>query len=274
MIGQNAPRSNLDLVLRHDRFIVMAGLCVVVVLSAAYTISGAGMNMSAVTMTSMAIISPDMVMPSEHWSLNYGLLVFAMWSVMMVAMMLPTAAPMLLVHSAISRKRAASRRPFIPTLLFAGGYLAVWTGFSAVATVVQWQLHKIGVLTGMMQIASPLMSGLILVGAGLYQLTRLKQTCVVSCQHPVGFIMRYWRSGDGGAFQMGLVHGVLCLGCCWFLMALLFVGGVMNLFWIAGLAIYVGLEKFSARLKWLPRIVGIFLVSSGLLVLSQPLWRG
>ena len=146
----------------------------------------------------------------------------------------------------------------------------MWAAFSLIATGLQWALESIGVVTGMMEIASPLIAGLLLVAAGLYQLTPLKQACLRHCRNPLMFIAEHWRAGPGGAFRMGLEHGGYCLGCCWFLMALLFVGGIMNLIWIAGIAVYVGVEKFAGGRRWLTAATGAALTLAGLAIIVRP----
>ncbi len=267
MTGQTA----LEAVLKRDRMVVMTSLAVVFAVSAAYTVLGIGMNMSAVTMTKMAFRMPGMAMTPAHWSLAYAVLVFLMWWVMMIAMMIPSAAPMVLLHAAIARKQAASSRPLAATALFVAGYLAAWGGFSLVATGLQWGLERLGVVTGMMEVASPVIAGLVLIVAGAYQFTALKMACLRHCQHPLTFIAHHWRPGAAGAWRMGLEHGAFCLGCCWFLMALLFVGGIMNLLWIAGVALYVGIEKFAAGRHWVTTAMGVALVLGGIYVLARPL---
>jgi len=262
----------LETILKRDRMVVVAGLGTVFVVSAAYTVAGIGMNMSAVTMTKMAIRMPGMAMTPVVWSPAYALLVFLMWWVMMIAMMIPSAAPMVLLHAAIGRKQAASARPIAATAVFVLGYIAVWAGFSLIATLAQWGLETVGVVTGMMEIASPTIAGLVLVITGLYQFTPLKHACLRHCQSPIGFIAHHWRPGMPGAWRMGLEHGASCLGCCWFLMVLLFVGGIMNLIWIAGIALYVGIEKFAAGRRWVTTATGAALTLAGLWVLASPLF--
>jgi predicted metal-binding membrane protein len=261
----------LETVMKRDRLVVIAGLFVVVALAAAYTIAGIGMSMSALTMTKMAVEMPGMAMQPAAWSPGYAALIFLMWWVMMVAMMVPSAAPAVLLYAAIARRQRQAGPPLVATALFLGGYLAVWALFSLVAAGLQWGLESIGVVTGMMEIASPVLAGLVLVAAGLYQLTPLKQACLRHCRSPLMFIAEHWRPGPSGAFRMGLSHGGYCLGCCWFLMALLFVGGIMNLIWIAGLAVYVGLEKFAGHHRWLTTGTGVALTLAGLAVLARPL---
>ena len=152
---------------------------------------------------------------------------------------------MILLFAAVNRKRCEQERPFVSTGIFLLGYLVVWSVFSAVATIVQWHLHERALLTSMMVSASPLLSGATLTAAGLFQLTPLKHTCLKHCRSPLGFLVTDWRDGAWGAFLMGLQHGSYCLGCCWLLMTLLFVAGVMNLVWLAVITIFVLLEKVA-----------------------------
>jgi len=159
--------SPLEFVLKRDRLVVMFGLALVVVVAGAYTVAGVGMDMSALTMTRMAIKVPGMAMQPVGWSTGYALVVFLMWCVMMVAMMVPSAAPMVLIHAAVGRKQEKADRPLAATALFVAGYLAVWTAFSVVATALQWGLESLGIVTGMMEIASPAIAGVVLITAGL-----------------------------------------------------------------------------------------------------------
>lgn len=247
--------------LRRDRFLVVAGLVSVVVLAWAYVLAGAGMN------TSMA----GMAMEPMPRSASYALLMFAMWWIMMIAMMVPSAAPMVLLFSAIKRKRQASANPTVGAGIFLTGYLVAWAAFSLVATFAQWGLERVGLLSMAMTSTSSMLGGTILLAAGLYQFTPIKTACLRHCQNPVLFLSGHWQPGAAGAFRMGLLHGAYCLGCCWFLMALLFFGGVMNLVWIAGLALYVALEKLLPNGHWLGHAAGGVLVLSGVLVLARAL---
>lgn len=261
--------SPLEAVLKRDRMVVATSLALVVLLAVIYTLMGVGMNMSALTMTRMSVEMRGMVMQPAAWSIGYALLVFIMWWVMMIAMMIPSATPMVLIYAAISRKQTNTNGPLVATALFIAGYLAVWAGFSLVATFLQWGLESVGIVTGMMEIASPVIAGILLIAAGLYQLTPLKAACLEHCQHPLMFIAHHWLPGRTAAFRMGLEHGRYCLGCCWFLMALLFVGGIMNLIWIAGIALFVGVEKFATGRRWLTVATGILLTAAGLYVLVR-----
>ena len=179
----------------------------------------------------------------QPWTATEFGLRLAMWAVMMVAMMVPTAAPMTLMHAAVARKAAAQHNPLAPTFVFVAGYIAMWTVFSLVATVAQHALDHASLLSPMMVSKSASFGAALLIAAGVYQFTPLKNACVRNCRTPAHFISRYWRTGTLGAFRMGLTLGAYCVGCCWILMGLLFVGGVMNLLWMAAIAVFVLLEK-------------------------------
>jgi predicted metal-binding membrane protein len=220
--------------------------------------SGAAMG----TMAGMASMAgmPGMSMPSA-WSPAALWLTFLMWAVMMVAMMLPSATPMVTIYARIVQGRGTS--PRIRVWLFAGSYVAVWTAFSAFATVAQAEMDQAAILTGAMRVA-PLMGGIILALAGAYQLSPLKHRCLRHCQSPMGFLMTHWRDGATGAIAMGLQHGALCVGCCWMLMALLFVAGVMNLLWVAVLTGFVLIERVTRWGEMLATVSGFALIAGGL----------
>lgn len=251
--------SALEQMLRHDRLIVAGGIAGAMALAWAYLFAGAGIDMSMVGM-------PMEPMP---WSPSYAALMFTMWLTMMIAMMVSSAAPMVLLFAAIKRKQAASVSPFVEVWIFLGAYLLIWAGFSLVATLAQWELERAGLLSMAMASTSAVLGGVILLLAGLYQFTPVKSACLRYCQSPVLFLSRHWRPGAAGAWRMGLRHGSYCLGCCWFLMALLFVGGVMNLFWIAVIALYVACEKLLPLGHRLSRAAGVGLIASGLIVLAR-----
>jgi predicted metal-binding membrane protein len=251
--------SSLEKVLRHDRLIVVVGLAGVVMLAWVYLLAGAGIDMSLAGM-------PMEPMP---WSPFYAALVFTMWWVMMIAMMVPSAAPMVLLFTAIKRKQGASVSPSVEVWIFLGGYLLIWAGFSLAAALAQWGFERAALLSMAMASTSATLGGVILVAAGLYQFTPVKSACLRYCQSPVLFLSRHWRPGVAGALRMGLRHGGYCLGCCWFLMALLFVSGVMNLVWIAGIALYVACEKLLPFGHQFSRTAGVVLIVSGAIVLSR-----
>ena len=215
---------------------------------------------------------PGMVMLDLHeWGLTTVLLLFVMWTVMMVAMMVPSAAPMILAFLTVNQRRQATARPFVPVTIFLLGYLAVWTAFSAVATLAEWGLHQAALLSTTMTATSTVLNGGLLIAAGVFQWTPLKRACLKGCRSPLSFLMSEWREGTAGAFIMGLRHGTYCVGCCWFLMALLFVAGVMNLLWVAVIALFVMAEKISPKGELLARVAGVGLVIAGAALLAH-LW--
>ena len=246
-----------ELIQRRDRVIVMGGIIGIAVLTWAYIVN-LSWNMNNMMM------SADMAMAQMRpWSAADFALTFVMWAVMMTAMMVPTAAPMILLFAHVQRKRKASQRPFVPTGVFLLGYLAVWYGFAAVASVTQWGLHTAALLSPQSASTSPFLGGALLVAAGVFQWSSLKSACLSHCRGPFGFLMTEWREGKEGAFVMGLRHGMFCLGCCWVLMALLFVLGVMNLLWIAVLSGFVLIEKLAPAGQWIGRFAGILLIGWG-----------
>jgi predicted metal-binding membrane protein len=206
-----------------------------------------------------------------RWNFEYAGIMFSMWWVMMIAMMVPSAAPMILVYAAVARReRQAGSDALLPTGIFASGYVAVWGFFSAIAAALQWGFEAAGILSPFtMSPTSLLFAAAILVAAGLYQLTPAKQVCLSHCRGPIQFLMGHWRPGRWGAFCMGAEHGAYCLGCCWALMTLLFFGGVMNLYWIAGLAVIVLLEKTIPAGDTLSRVTGGLLLLWAATFLSQ-----
>src|SRR6516165_3886171 len=257
------PPSMLEGVLYRDRVVVVVALLSVIAPSWLWVALGAGMDISAVEMTRMP---RDMVMMPTIWTAGYAALMLSMWFVMMVAMMLPSATPMLLIFARVSQRERAAERPWVSTGIFASGYLAAWACFSAGAVATQWGLEEGGLLSAMMVTTTAWLGAAILIAAGLWQITPIKHACLRQCRSPISFLAAHWRVGRGGAFRMGLTHGSYCLGCCWFLMALLFFGGVMNLFWIGGLAACILLEKTLPIGHWLAYAVGGALVVGGVYV--------
>jgi predicted metal-binding membrane protein len=224
------------------------------------------MNLTGVCQCAgMKMSGPDIT----SWSLASLPPLFLMWTEMMVAMMLPSAAPMILIFAEVNRKRFERREPFVSTSIFAAGYLAAWTGFSLIAAVAQWALHAKAFLSPTMSANSPAVAGCILLAAGAFQWSPLKQACLRHCRSPLDFIMTQWRDGSAGAFLMGLRHGAYCTGCCWFLMALLFVAGVMNMWWIGIIALLVLIEKVAPKGPLVARITGLILGVWGLILLLR-----
>jgi predicted metal-binding membrane protein len=250
----------LEALLKRDRAVVIGGLIAVSAVSWLYILAGA--EMAAAAGGGAMTMRPT-------WTLGYAILMLAMWWVMMVAMMLPSAAPMVLLFAAIIRNGRKQGGVHVPTGNFVAGYIAVWGGFSLAAVGLQWGLEGLGYLSPTMATRSVALGGILLIGAGVYQLTPLKDACLRHCRSPVGFIAQHWRPGAAGAFVMGLTHGLFCLGCCWVLMVLLFYGGVMNLWWIAGLALYVLIEKLAPAGPRIGRFAGVLLIGWGSWLLME-----
>jgi len=251
--------------LRRDRAVVLGSLALVVALAWAWLLLGAGIDMEEMDMG-----GGQMMLMLPEWSVAYGLVVFAMWAVMMVAMMLPSAAPVTLLVANIARQRAAKGGALgAGTALFVLGYLAVWFTFAAIATLLQWGLDEAGTMSDAMALANRIIAGIVLIGTGIYQWTPLKEMCLRHCRSPLDFLLFHWREGRLGAFLSGLGHGAFCLGCCWMLMALLFVGGIMNLAWIAAIALLVLIEKTLPWGGWMGRLIGIVLVLWGAVTLAM-----
>ena len=218
-------------------------------------------------MAHMDMAADSLLMPGmDNWDGTDLLLVFVMWTIMMAAMMLPAAAPLMLMLAKINYSRYRRRRAALATGVAGLGYLAAWTGFSLLATVAQWRLLEAQLVSPMMDSSSKLMTGVLLIAAGAYQFTPLKHACLGRCRSPMGVLLTEWREGYAGAFRMGLRQGAYCLGCCWLLMALLFALGVMNLVWIAALSVLVLLEKILPQPRLFAQGTGAILLVWGVLI--------
>lgn len=255
----------LESLIKKDRLIVCSGLIIIAILAWAYMfhLDNQMKNMDV----SMLHLMPEM----QFWDLKKFILMFVMWVVMMVAMMLPSAAPTGLIFAEVHRKRKNTDKPFVPLGFFLSGYFTVWTAFSLAATTVQWLLQQVALLSPMMVSTSPLLGGSILLAAGVFQFMPLKYACLSRCRNPLNFLVDEWQEGNYGAFIMGVKHGYFCVGCCWMLMALLFVAGVMNLLWVAAIALFVLVEKVLPNPVWTGRVGGIILIIWGLYMLAEPL---
>jgi predicted metal-binding membrane protein len=247
----------LHALLRRDRTLVLTSLAIVIVLAWAYLLIGAGIKMNEMDMGGRQVM-----LMAPLWTPGYAALIFFMWAIMMVAMMLPSAAPTILLVSALARDRIAP-----VAVPFALGYVLVWTGFSLAATALQFGLDRAGVLSETMATSSTAVAGIVLIAAGAYQWTPLKQACLRHCRSPLAFLLCHWRKGAWGAVTSGIRHGLFCLGCCWMLMVLLFVGGLMNLLWIAVLALLVLIEKTFPWGGRMSHVTGAALVAWGALTL-------
>jgi len=252
---------------RRDRWAILTGLAGITAAAWIYVgLEARRMSMGA-TDRSMAHAMGSMVHVQQWTAAEFGLRL-GMWAVMMVAMMVPTAVPMTLVYAAVVRKAARASDPVAPTFVFVAGYLVMWGLFSIGATAIQLSLDKLALLSPTMVVASPWLGGALLVAAGVYELTPYKHACLANCRAPAHFISQHWRGGAAGAFRMGMGLGAYCVGCCWILMALLFVGGVMNLVWIAAIAVFVLLEKTMPFAESAGRVIGAGMILVGVAGLS------
>jgi predicted metal-binding membrane protein len=279
-----AGEAGLERLLRRDRAITASGLAVLCALAWAYVASGAGLGQSAWEMTTLSLFPhkaaapmagmdmpgmamPDMAMRPVDWSLGRWLLTATMWWTMMVAMMAPSAAPTVLLYARVCRHASAQGRTgdgLAPTGAFLSGYLTVWLGFSLGAALLQWELQRTGLLSAAtMGSQSRWLSAVVLAGVGLYQLSPLQRLCLNHCRSPAAFLSRHWRPGASGAVRLGMLHGAYCVGCCWMLMVLLFVGGVMNLAWIGALTLLVMAEKVFPGGPWIARACGVVMLVWG-----------
>jgi predicted metal-binding membrane protein len=264
---------NFETVLRRDRAIIATALAVIAALSWIYLLtllwrmnhSSAmpvgtaldGMDLRATAMAAMTLLATPQLADLP--------VLFLMWSVMLVGMMTPSAAPMILLYARIGRQAQASGRPMAATSWFAAGYLLVWIGFALLASLAQVCLQHQALLSPAMDSASRLFAGFVLLAAGLFQWGPLKDACLGECRMPQQFIQNYggFRPVARQSLALGWQHGAYCIGCCWALMALLFVGGVMNMLWVAGLSILVLLEKLTPVGQNLTRLIGAALLAGG-----------
>lgn len=263
-----------EAVLKRDRILVLASLAAVTMLAWGYLLHVPSSMTSMATSGngSMDINTLAMSMPhTQAWQTEDIALTFMMWAVMMVAMMTPSATPMILMFARVNRQRQADQTPIPDTLIFLLGYLIVWSSFSAGATLAQWGLHSAALLSPGLISVNPLVGGILLILAGVYQLTPLKRICLSHCRTPLGFLMTEWREGTRGALTMGVRHGLYCVGCCWLLMTLLFVAGAMNLLWVALIAGYILVEKVVPAGPWISRALGLLAVGWGTWLLIRML---
>jgi len=253
----------LETIVQRDRLVLLLGLGGVSAIAWTYTValsSGAGHAAHA-----------KLLAQPRAWTGTDLAATFGMWTVMMMAMMLPTAAPMVLSLAKISRDESAAISPLAPATGFLIGYAIVMTAFSLVAAVAQWGFHQAAWTSITGESTNRVFAGVVLLAAGGFQFTRLKEACLRRCRSPLWFLMTQWRPGSLGGMKMGIAHGRFCIGCCWALMALMFVGGSMNLFWTAGLALFMLAEKAMRAGRTVGRIAGAVLVVWGSAVLGTAL---
>lgn len=259
------PKANrLEYILKKDRVIVSSALFLLCLLSWLYIIY-LYKQMYPMNMDALFFAMPM----TADWTWTDFVLLFLMWFVMMIAMMTPSVTPLVLVFATINRKRKEQQNPFVPSGYLLSGYFIVWAAFSLFATLLQWLLQQVSLLNPEMETTSKILGAIILISAGIFQFTSLKVRCLKYCRTPIDFILRKWKHGKWGALQMGMDNGIYCLGCCWILMILLFVSGIMNLLWIAIIAIFVLIEKVLPAAKLVSSIAGIALIGYGLFILVE-----
>lgn len=250
----------------RDRALIASCVVLITALAWAYLVHLHRQMSSSIEADSM-VATMGMVM-NHPWGTREVVVTFVMWAVMMVGMMTPTALPVLLLFAATHARRAERGVP-LAVLWFGLGYITVWLGFSACAAGAQWGLHQAALLSSTMATSSTPLAGAILMAAGAYQLTPFKGRCLVRCQSPLGFLMSNWREGAGGALQMGMRHGAYCLGCCWALMGVLFVVGVMNLAWVGVLTVFILVEKIGPSGVRVARAGAAILIALGIVLVFE-----
>lgn len=273
MTGHSISRPlTLTTLLRRDHVVIIAALIGLTGLAWVYlhALASGMADSEGVDMTRPSEMA-GMVMSvsAKPWTATDFILTLVMWCVMMAGMMLPGAAPMLLTFATVNLRKRERGQPFVPTAVFAVGYLIVWGAFSIAATLGQWGLQDAALLSMTAAATSPTLGGALFVAAGLYQLTPLKHGCLKRCRSPFDFVINWWRDGTVGALRMGMAHGFYCLGCCWVLMALLFAEGVMNLLWVAAIGALVLVEKLFPAGQWIARISGVLMLAFGTYLLTQ-----
>lgn len=263
------PATTLERLVRRDRAIAATAIAAMAAIAWGYLIHLASAMSTSGMGADAAHHAMNMAAPqTQAWSALQPVLLFAMWAVMMVAMMLPSAAPMILLFAGVVRRRNERASPTAPTAIFVAGYLVVWMAFSAAAVLGQSGLHHASLLSANMSAATPFVGGLVLLTAAGYQWSPVKSVCLGRCRSPLGFLGSEWREGRRGALVMGIRHGLFCLGCCWALMALLFVAGVMNLLWVAVLAAIVLVEKLAPQGPLIGRAAGVLFAVWGVWMLA------
>ena len=260
MISSNSLKS----LLKRDRLVIISGLLFITLLSWLYIIY---LYQQMVYMDMNALFFAMPMTP--EWTAIDFILLFLMWLVMMIAMMTPSVAPLILIFAKVNRQRRQQDHPFVNVVYLITGYFLVWAAFSLGATSLQWLLQQISLLNPEMKTTSKILGSMILIVTGIFQFTPLKQTCLKYCRTPLGFVLQHWKEGKSGALKMGLENGVHCVGCCWLLMVVLFVAGIMNLLWVGLITLFVLVEKISAGIKWIPYVAGLLLIVFGVLFLIR-----
>jgi predicted metal-binding membrane protein len=253
---------SIEYLLKRDRIIIISGLLLIFLLAWLYIIY-LYRQMFPMNMDALFFAMPM----TSAWTATDFILLFLMWFIMMIAMMMPSVAPLILIFAMVNRKRKDQQNPFVSTGYLVAGYFFIWAAFSLLATFLQWLLQHVSLLAPEMRITSNILGGSILILAGLFQFTPLKKTCLSYCRTPVDFIHRNWKEGKAGAIRMGIENGIYCVGCCWILMALLFVSGIMNLVWVALIALFVLMERVLGQTRVVSPLAGAALIMYGMIIM-------
>ena len=256
--------NTLENILKKDRVIILTALFVLCLLSWLYIIY-LYRQMYPMNMDALFFAMPM----TPQWTWTDFVLLFLMWFVMMIAMMTPSVTPLVLIYAMINRQRKQQQNPFVSAGYLVSGYFVVWAAFSLFATLLQWLLQRVSLLNPEMETTSKILGAIILISAGIFQFTPLKNACLRYCRTPIDFITHKWKEGKWGALQMGMENGLYCLGCCWILMILLFVSGIMNILWIAIITLFVLAEKVLPAAKPVSSIAGVALIGYGIIILLQ-----
>jgi predicted metal-binding membrane protein len=250
--------------LKKDRLVIISALFLIALLSWLYIIY---LHRQMVYMDMDALFFAMPMTPA--WTYVDFILLFLMWLVMMIAMMTPSVSPLILIFARINRQRRQQDHPFVNAAFLMAGYFLVWAIFSLVATGLQWLLQQTLLLSPDMIATNKIFGSIVLIASGIFQFTPLKQACLAHCRSPLDFVLHHWKEGKGGALKMGIENGFYCLGCCWMLMVLLFVTGIMNLLWVSIIALFVLVEKIFSQIKWVPYVAGTFLILYGIVILIR-----
>jgi len=268
----------IEAVMRRDKLIVATSLSLLALIAWGYVLRLIGMmDMGGMAMPGMRMSSNPsevaMFSSLQPWNIAEATFAFIMWAVMMVGMMTPAAAPTILIYARVHRQASLDDSPLAATGYFAGGYFLAWIGFSLGATLGQWLLERSTLLDVTMRVTDHVFGGVVLIAAGLFQLSPVKDACLRQCQSPLLYIQRHggFNQGRAGSLKLGFDLGLYCVGCCWALMALLFVSGIMNILWIAGIAVFVLAEKLMPKLGILSRLAGAVLIAAGIALIIRPL---
>jgi predicted metal-binding membrane protein len=256
--GSLRPPRDLPL---YDRVVIWSALAGITALSWFYVYRQMGAMEGMADIAMPAIFTP--------WTASDFALNMAIWWAMMPGMMLPSAAPMILTFATINRHKRQRGEPFVPTMVFTSGYLIAWGLFGLFATFADWGLERAALIVPTTGRLAPVLGAIVVIAAGIYQLTPLKSVCLTHCRSPLDFALNHWREGRAGAMRMGLEHGLYCLGCCWFLMALLFAAGIMSLVWMAAITTFVFIEKLFPAGRWIARAGGVAMLGFGIYLFCQ-----